>query len=139
MSRPERFCITLLLPIALLACSSSSAFKEPPAGSFAAGTHQLKIGDAQTSVQGASVTKDFFAGSDVQPLLGRFFMDGDFASPGPSLVVLSNQLWTERLNSSPTAVGQTIQIDGQASIVIGIAPKGFDFPQGAQLWMTKKS
>jgi hypothetical protein len=138
MSRPGRFWITLLLPIALFACSSSQAFKEPPAGSFSAGTHQLKIGDAQASVQGASVTKDFFAGSDVQPLLGRFFMDGDFAAPGPSLVVLSNQLWTDRLNSSPTAVGQAIQIDGQASIVVGIAPKGFDSPQGAQFWMTKK-
>lgn len=139
MSRPGRFWITLLLPVALLACSGTSAFKEPPAGSFAAGTHQLKIGDAQALVQGASVTKDFFAGSDAQPLLGRFLMDGDFTVAGPSLVVLSDQLWTDRLNSSPTAVGQSIQIDGQASIVIGIAPKGFGFPQGAEFWMSKKS
>ena len=139
MSRPGRFWITLLLPIALLACSSTPAFKEPPAGSFAAGTHQLKIGDAQASVQGASVTKDFFAGSDAQPLVGRFLVEGDFGAPGPSLVVLSNQLWADRLNSSPGAIGQAIQIDGQASIVIGVAPKGFEFPQGAQFWMTRKS
>jgi hypothetical protein len=131
--------VAFVLLMVLCACSSAPAFKEPPAGSFTAGTHQLKIGDAETSVQGASVTKDFFAGSNAQPLLGRFLMDGDFGAPGPSLVVLSNQLWVDRLNSSPTAVGQAIQVDGQASIVVGIAPKGFDFPQGAQLWMAKKS
>jgi hypothetical protein len=131
--------VVFVLLMVLCGCSSAPAFKEPPAGSFAAGTHQLKIGDAQASVQGASVTRDFFAGGNAQPLLGRFLMDGDFGAPGPSLVVLSDQLWADRLNSSPTAVGQAIQIDGQASIIVGIAPKGFDFPQGAQFWMTKKS
>jgi len=139
MLRRGRFWITVLLPIAFLACSSTPAFKEPPASSFTSGAHQLKIGDAQASLQGASVTKDFFGGSDVQPMLGRFFIDGDFAAPGPSPVVLSNQLWTEGLHSSPAAVGQTIQIDGQAFVVVGVASKGFDFPRGARFWMAKKS
>ena len=72
-------------------------------------------------------------------MLGRLFIDGDFGAPGPSPVVLSNQLWTERLNGSPTAVGQTIQIDGRASVVVGVASEGFDSPQGARFWMAKKS
>jgi hypothetical protein len=132
-------CAALLLVVVCACGQPASRFKEPPAGSFAVETQQVKIGDgAAAPLQGASVTKDFFAGTNVQPLLGRFFIGGDFASAGPSTVVLGNALWEERLGRSPTIIGQAIEIDGRQAIVVGIAPKGFDVPAGTQFWLPKK-
>jgi putative ABC transport system permease protein len=31
-------------------------------------------------------------------------------------------------------VGRAVQLDGQAHVVVGVAPKGFMFPDGAQIW-----
>jgi len=66
------------------------------------------------------------------------FIEGDFAAPAPSTVVLSNQTWTDRFGASPTAIGQAIEIDSHLSTIVGIAPKDFDVPSGAQFWMPKK-
>ena len=52
----------------------------PPVDSYTAGTRQVKIGEAVTAVQGAAVTLEFFRAAEVQPLIGRFFVDGDQTS-----------------------------------------------------------
>jgi len=132
--------LSVLLLLAVSACTSGTPApaSKSPEGSPAVEPHQVRIGGSVVSLQGASVTKDFFAGANVQPLVGRFFIEGDFAAPAPSTVVLSNQTWTDRFGASPTAIGQAIEIDSHLSTIVGIAPKDFDVPSGAQFWMPKK-
>jgi hypothetical protein len=129
--------VALILLFVAAGCAGP-AFKEPPAGSYEAETHQFTIGTATASLAGASVTKDFFPGTNAQPLLGRFFIDSDFVSVAPATVVLSNQLWSERFGASPTIIGRSISIDGRSWIVVGIAPSGFAIPIGAQFWTPKR-
>jgi hypothetical protein len=101
-------------------------------------SHAFTFDAATASLPGAAVTKDFFAGTNAQPLVGRFFIDSDFVSVSPATVVLSNRLWSERFGASPTIIGRTIEIDGRRWTVIGIAPTAFDIPAGAQFWMPKR-
>lgn len=129
--------LTALLTVA--ACTPAPGFHAPPPDSYAAETHQFTIGDATASLPGASVTKDFFPGTKMAPLFGRFFIDSDFVAVAPATIVLSDQLWTARFDASPAILGRTIEIDGRRWLVVGIAPKGFDVPQGAQFWTAKKS
>ena len=49
-------------------------------------------------------------------------------------MILSHGLWQRRFAGDPALVGRTVQIDGTQYEVIGIAPKNFDFPLGAELW-----
>jgi putative ABC transport system permease protein len=50
-------------------------------------------------------------------------------------VVLSYGLWQRRFGSSPGALGQTLEIDGLPSEVIGVMPRNFQFPaQNTQAW-----
>jgi hypothetical protein len=133
----SRTALISLVVLALGACAGP-AFKQPPAGSYVAESHLFKIGDTAASVPGASVTKDFFSGTDAQALLGRFFIDGDFLSVSPAVVVLSNQLWTARFGASQTIIGQAIEIDGRHWTVVGVAPNGFGVPPGAQFWLPKR-
>ena len=130
---------TLLLTAALAACGQPApAFKPPPAGSFAVQTSQSNLGGG-TTLQGALVTKEFFPATGAQPLLGRFFTDADFAQGAPSVIILSNKLWADRLNSSPALIGKTIEIDGNRATIVGVAAKGFDLPVGTAFWAPKKS
>ena len=131
--------LSLPLMLVIPACTSQAPVSQSPASSGAVEAHQVRIGESTVSLQGASVTKDFFAGAGVQALVGRFFIEGDFAAAGPSTVVLGHQMWTDRFGASPAVIGQTIQIDDHPSTVVGIAPKGFESPSGAQFWMPKKS
>jgi len=133
--------VSLLWSLAVSACTAEAPapVSPPPAGSSAVETRHVRIGESTVSLQGASVTKDFFGAANVQPLVGRFFIEGDFAAAGPSTVVLGHRMWTDRFGASPAVIGQTIEIDGHPAVVVGIAPKGLDSPSGAQFWMPKKS
>ncbi|HTM25644.1 MAG TPA: ABC transporter permease [Vicinamibacterales bacterium] len=138
-SRAGRSFSATLLAVAIYACGNLvPQFKEPPAGSFASETHQVKIGESTAPLAGASVTKDFFPGTNAQPLLGRFFVGADFAPAGTSTVILSHQLWNARLGASPAIIGQQIEIEGRPYVVVGVAPRGFEFPSGAQFWTPRK-
>jgi hypothetical protein len=129
---------SLILSLVLGACGGS-AFSQPPANSYAVETHAFTIDANTASLPGASVTKDFFAGTNAQPQVGRFFIDSDFVSVSPATVVLSNRLWSDRFGASPTIIGRTIEIDGRRWTVIGIAPTAFDVPAGALFWIPKTS
>src|SRR5260221_8733874 len=134
--RPTSVFITVFLAVAC-GCAVPPGYKQPPARTYTTGTRQAKLGNAVTSVQGATGTLDFFRAAEVRPLLGRFFIDGDQVSPAPRVVVLSHDLWTERFASSPTIIGQSIELDGRQATVGGIAPPGFRFPEGTVLWTPK--
>jgi len=127
-----------LILLCIVGACGGSAFTNPPAASYDVETHQFRFDNSTASLPGAAVTKDFFAGTNARPLLGRFFIDGDFVPRAPATVVLSHQLWNERLGASATIIGRTITIDDRGWVVVGIAPQGFDVPAGAQFWIAKR-
>jgi hypothetical protein len=96
----------------------------------------VTIGGVSTAVPAASVTQGFFNAVGAHPLLGRFFTDGDHASP-TRVVVLSDRLWTDRLAGAASVIGQSIEVDAHPAVIVGIAPKGFDLPESTLLWMPK--
>jgi predicted permease len=70
----------------------------------------------------------------VPPLLGRTFT-ADEEQQKARVVVLSHGLWQRRFGSSPGVLGQTLEIDGVSSQVIGVMPELFEFPKkNTQLW-----
>ena len=132
----NRFLSTAVL-VLICGCKDTLPYNEPPAASYTIETHELKIGQLVTSVKGATVTRDFFPSSGVQPLLGRLLIDPDHTSPNPSVVVLSHELWATRFGSSPNLIGRTIDIDGRQITVVGVVPNGFSFPKDALLWTAR--
>ena len=43
-------------------------------------------------------------------------------------MVLSHDAWTRRYGGDPAIVGQTVEIDGQPTPVLGVLPEGFALP-----------
>jgi predicted permease len=76
------------------------------------------------------VSPNYFSMLGVQAGWGRLFVPGDGEGEGAELVmVLSHRYWQRRFGGNPEVVGQTIQLNGKAFTVIGVAPAEF---QGAQ-------
>jgi putative ABC transport system permease protein len=67
------------------------------------------------------VTENFFTVLGVRPAAGRFFTDPE----SENVVVLSYALWQRRFGGSPRVIGSTIEMDGHATTVIGVAPPRF--------------
>jgi putative ABC transport system permease protein len=76
----------------------------------------------------------------VAPMLGRGFRPEE-DQPGESgrVVLLSHQFFESRFNSDPAIVNKAITLDGKSFTVIGVMPRGFEFPilnEPLQLWTT---
>ena len=83
----------------------------------------------------AQVTPNLFPTLGVDPLVGRWFVAPE-GSPGQTAVaILSYGLWQRRFGADRGIVGQTIRLDGQPHLVVGVMPRGFQFPrEGIQVW-----
>ena len=69
-----------------------------------------------------------------RPVLGRGFRADEDRPGSPPVVVLGGDLWNSRYASDPGILGQSITVNGLASTVIGVMPRGFMFPGNADLW-----
>src|SRR5215203_2609159 len=95
-------------------------------------------GDVPERAQGLRVTSDVLAMTGIRPLLGRVLRPEDDAPSGEQPVVLSWGYWQRRFAGRPDVLDQRIIIDGASYVVVGVMPRGFDFPMfwatGVQMW-----
>jgi len=81
------------------------------------------------------VTPNLFPTLGVAPLVGRWFAAPEGARGQTTVAILSYELWQRRFGADRGIVGQTIRLDGQSHLVVGVMPRGFQFPrEGVQLW-----
>ncbi len=85
-------------------------------------------------VPGFSVTANFFDVMGVQPALGRAFRAEEEVRGNHHRVILSHSLWQRRFGGDRGILGGTVLVDGHPYEVVGVAPEGFNFPLGTQVW-----
>ena len=78
-------------------------------------------------VESLSVTDGTLPILGVRPELGRLFTREDDLPNGPSVAIISHRYWQRAFNGSPTAIGQSLMINGRAREVVGILPEDFRF------------
>lgn len=91
--------------------------------------------EAAQRLNGAIVTKNFFAVLGVKPLIGTAFPKQEATENAPRMVILSYALWRDSFSSDLKVIGKTIRLDGELCMITGVAPPGFDFPQQSRIWM----
>lgn len=65
----------------------------------------------------------------VQPALGRTFRPEEDRYGAPHVVVISHELWQQRLGGDRGVIGRSITLDGEAYQVVGVLPAGFRSPE----------
>jgi predicted permease len=74
----------------------------------------------------------------VAPVTGRLISDADDVKGAAAVADISYGTWRSVFGSDPDIVGRETQLDGKKCTIIGVMPKGFQFPPGqedpAQVW-----
>jgi predicted permease len=88
-------------------------------------------------IEGARVTANLISLLGVDAQLGRVFALEEDQPGRDKVALLSHALWQTRFGSDPRIIGQTILIDGTSYGVVGVMPKGFNFPNTSphDLWV----
>jgi predicted permease len=86
----------------------------------------LTSGDKSTEVYGQAVSWNYFSVLGVRPLMGRFFLPEEDASPGQHPVaVMGYDFWQNHFEGDPDIIGKSVRINQTFFTVIGVAPQGF--------------
>jgi putative ABC transport system permease protein len=84
---------------------------------------------------GSAVSRGFFRVFGVGPAMGRGFAVEEDQLGGDTLVaVISHTLWQRRFASDPRVLERSIDLDGVRRRIIGVMPRGFDFPGQVDVW-----
>lgn len=104
------------------------------------GTKEMLNGaNGPERVAAALVSTNFFSVMGVNPILGRGFVAGDSLRGKTNVVVISYALWKSRFGGDPHALGRQLGFsDTQGDTIIGVMPRDFSFPEGAQLWKPRE-
>ena len=109
----------------------------------------LGAGDPELLI-GRRVSRGFFRVLPIQLERGRAFTDQDYApleataagpitdrvTPEPGVAIISHDLWQRRFSGSADAVGRTVRFGKTSVEIIGVLPRGFEFPgaEEAEFW-----
>jgi putative ABC transport system permease protein len=86
-------------------------------------------------VQGFSVTQNLFSALGVSAMHGRTFLPEEETPGKDDVVMLSEGLWHRRFAADPAVIGQRISLNERSHTIVGIIADGYEWPQGAELWM----
>ncbi len=90
--------------------------------------------DTPIRVKSALVTTDFFPLLGASAAQGRVFSPEEGLPGGSGYVVLSDGLWRRTFGGEADIIGNTITIEENPVVVIGIMPPEFAFPQDVEMW-----
>ena len=83
-----------------------------------------------TQLNGLRVTPNFFSTLGILPARGRGFTAAEDTPNGPSVCVISHELWLSQLGGRDAVVGESIELNGTAWVIVGIMPPRLTAPFG---------
>ncbi|HEX8280436.1 MAG TPA: ABC transporter permease [Chthoniobacterales bacterium] len=87
--------------------------------------------EGATSLRGVKVSAEFFDVLGVKPVMGRAFVRADEQAgggPGGLKVLISEDFWRRHFGGDKNVLERTIELDRRQYAVLGVLPRGFQFP-----------
>jgi putative ABC transport system permease protein len=100
-----------------------------------AGENALRDGGRPLSVTGTWATGDFLPTLEVTPVHGRTLLPSDDVPGAAPVMVIGYGFWQRYFGGDPAAVGHVLERNGTPFTVVGVLPRGFEFPKGAEFWI----
>jgi putative ABC transport system permease protein len=95
------------------------------AGSGAAGSGLSRLTSRPERLRAVSASGNLFDLLGVHATIGRTLSMADEAADAPRVAVLTHGLWQRLFAASPAALGQTLVLDGQPAVIVGVLPPDF--------------
>jgi putative ABC transport system permease protein len=99
----------------------------------------LSSGDQAAALDAPLMDAGMFPTLGVNPMMGRYFTKEE-VDHDEHVVVLSYPIWKDLLHSDPGIIGRKVDLEREPYIVIGVMPRGFNFPmrsghvENGQIW-----
>ena len=102
---------------------------------YTCGAFNLSSEGNVQAVLGCHVSANFFDVLGVSPALGRAFNAPEEQPGADQVAVVSYGFWQRRFAGDVGLLGKTVQMNGKKYTVVGIMPRGFDYPVPMELWV----
>jgi putative ABC transport system permease protein len=112
------------------------AFEEM--GSYSTGTFNVSGPEGADRFDGGWVSANLFDLLRVQPVVGRNFREGEDAPGAAAVTIIGWRLWQDRFGGDPGALGQTLRINGEEAVIVGVMEEGFAFPVSQGIWLPER-
>lgn len=96
-------------------------------GGYRQSVYALTGTDAPAEINAARLTASVFPALGVWPLMGRVFTQQEDADR-VQVTVISYSMWRGRFSGDPKILGRKIELDRKTYEIIGVMPRGFEFP-----------
>jgi predicted permease len=100
-------------------------------GAWSSGSASLAGGVEPVRVDAIAATASLFRVLGVPAALGSTFSDEANRPGAEPVVVLGHGVWQSAFGGDARIVGRVIRVDGVPTTVVGVMPRGFDFPDPA--------
>lgn len=91
--------------------------------------------DEPERLDGVEVTASFLDALGVTPAAGRLFGADEDRAGGRPVVVIGYDVWQRRFGSDPSVLGGPLRLDDRIYTIIGVMPRGFDYPSRCRIWV----
>ncbi len=88
---------------------------------------------------GSWITANTFDLIGVRPILGRNFRPGEDTPQGEKVAIIAYSTWKERYSGDANIVGKNIRVNGVPTVVVGVMPEGFAFPNNDKIWIPQQT
>jgi putative ABC transport system permease protein len=92
------------------------------------------LGEPQR-LRGAGVTAEYLIALGVKPASGRLFQAEEDRPGGPSVALISFDLWQRLFAGNPAAVGQQLNFEEGSYTIVGVLARGFNMPFATDIWV----
>ena len=136
MRSVQRF-IVAILAMGIGGCMTYEPTITPPESTYTRVRAAVIVNGASEMADVAHVSPEFFKTEGLQPLLGRFFHEGDYRTGGAAVAVLSHPYWTDRFRAEPAVLGSQVLVDGKRTVIVGVATPRLQPAKPASLWIPR--
>lgn len=117
-------------PTLFLAWKSASA-SFTAMGAYGLVSSNLSGDGEPERLDGADITEGTLETLGIAPAIGRGFIAAEHAAGAPCSIVISDGFWQRHFGADRAAVGRRVRVDQQSCEVVGVMPRGFNFPTRA--------
>jgi predicted permease len=87
-------------------------------------------------IEVAMCTYNLFSTLGVQPARGRQFLESDDRPEAERVAIISYGMWQSLFGGRAEALGESLHLNGESHLVVGIMPSWFMYPKGStQVWL----
>lgn len=92
---------------------------------FDRGNLAVTVRGDTTPATATMVTGSYFSGLGINSVVGRMLSETDLQPSAPRAAVISYAYWQSRFAGSPSAVGESVKLNGRPYTIVGVAARGF--------------